>query len=176
MNAETDNYVIDPQFFGTDIHWRLKRILRHDWELWDDRRLVASLKKVRLLRTEYVGSYDGMPVKIVYNRRTDTASFVDSNSGQNVGEISNLALISPFENGEFVSQNGSTFVISFDAKLGYIFSQSDGKILARTRFDNRSTFVASFFTLLDSKHGGVNQWLIALASQLYAIQHAYGSP
>lgn len=169
------------QLVGETIQWKVTGLFKPKWKLDHGSKTVASMISEKYLSRDFVGKYSSVPVRIEYKKKEDAAYFLEVSTNEVVGVIDNMMshlwmdeqakIASTFKCG------GETYLIAYDMKLreslGYLFSDPQGTVLAKTYFNRPVTPVESYFTLL-SPEAPISPWLIALVSHYYAVNHAAG--
>lgn len=166
----------EAQLIGKDIKWDWTgSVFRPHWKLTYEGRTVASLfwKKTSLFTGHFEGSYDSMPVRIDYDKKSDVATFTNTDDGQIIGTLTGireyLKSDYPKKDGVFINSNGDGYSLMFDEALrGHVFINKSGALLGMTVIIYRNTPNRSFRLLTDDI-GLMNPWLIALIGHYWAI-------
>lgn len=158
---------------GTILQWRTIRILKPEWHLYHEGRLVASIRTKGFLRSMYyVARYDSHDLDITYERRENRTTFRIDNAEEVIGTLTNVDDLAWRRDGVFhYVENGrdEVFVIK-DHGQGFIqFLNSKGTILAEAEHKSAKNPTTFAFSWLNDSNNSINPWLVAIVCHYFSM-------
>jgi hypothetical protein len=169
MGEET---VIDATtLVGKPIEWQSgpKGILKREWELYHEGKVVATLTQRKILTYDRQATYDGVSIEMRFEKAYDRIELRDMGSGEVVGTVEGIeygiitVLGKVRRRWTVVMNEGAKFTMELQyhpSPDGAFFRSEDGKDLARAWFAS-GVPTASTFMLL-SPDAPIDPWLMAI--------------